>query len=172
MSFLETGPSGFPVLKLAVPTFAVKPTAIESDVTSTPLSDDVDRRRDAVREAAREFEPLSELDVRERLKGATNRALSEAEIGQFTRDVSVQVLDDLVDIMDQMLKGAKRKRRRVRVQAPRGYVRKALNDRSDQELSSLVNRLQARGWTTVQLQDHLARHLMAERVDRILPKIV
>jgi hypothetical protein len=179
VSYIEDGPNGFPVLRLAdpVPPAAKKdppkPKAEpEAAAPATSLELELARRRDAVREAAREFELLSEQDVRERLRGATSRPLSEAEVAQFAVDVATQVLDDLVDLMDQMLKGAKRKRRRVRIQAPRGYVRKALNDRTDQELASLVNRLQARGWTTAQLKDHLSRHLMDDRVDRILPRIV
>jgi len=161
-SYVEIGPGGWPMMrmpeKLAVPEEPPPIVAYEQS-----------RRRDAVREAAREFEPLSDQDVRERLRGLTNRPLTEAEVSQFTADVATQVLDDLVDVLDQQLRGRARRRRTVRLNAPRGYVRKAFHDRSDPELVELADRLRARGWTTAQVQDHYARHLKVDRVLRVAP---
>jgi hypothetical protein len=166
VSGVEIGPGGWPVLRM--PTRLAEPAREPEQAVATPLSSEVDRRRDAVREAAREFEPLSDQDVRERLKGVTNRPLTEAEVASFTADVAAQVLDDLVDALDQMLRGRKRRRRTVRIVVPRGYLRKALNDRTDAELSSLAGRLAARGWTREQIEDHLARHVAVDRVDRVI----
>jgi hypothetical protein len=168
-SRIEVGSDGFPVLRaperLADQARAAAPKPVQSQPTG--LSSEVDRRRDAVREAAREFEPLSDQDVRERLRGVTNRPLTEAEVASFAADVAAQVVDDLVDGLDQMLRGRKRRRRTVRVVMPRGYVRKALNDRTDAELQSVADRLVARGWTADQVKDHYARHLQADRVLRV-----
>jgi hypothetical protein len=106
---------------------------------------------DAVRAAAREFEQFSDQDIREFLKGRTNRELSESEIQAFLSDVRAQQLDDLVDVLDQNERGKLRSRRFVRVTAPRGYTRKTLNGLSDQELQSLVRRLRANGWNDKQV---------------------
>jgi hypothetical protein len=161
---------GFPVLRRATPVQLddADPPRPAVQAQPTPLSSEHDRRRDAVREAAREFEPLSDQDVRERLRGVTNRPLTEAEVASFAADVAAQVLDDLVDGLDQMLRGRMRRRRTVRLAMPRGYIRKALNDRTDPELSSIADRLVARGWTVQQVQDHYARHLQADRVERVV----
>jgi hypothetical protein len=106
---------------------------------------------DAVRAAAREFEQFSDQDIKEFLKGRTNRELSESEIQAFLADVRAQQLDDLVDVLDQNERGKLRSRRFVRVTAPRGYTRKTLNGLSDQELQSLVRRLRANGWNDKQV---------------------
>jgi hypothetical protein len=165
---IEIDQAGFPVMRSPErmsETSSPEPDTVQA--VPTQLSSEHDRRRDAVREAAREFEPLSDQDVRERLRGVTNRPLTEAEVAQFTADVSAQVLDDLVDALDQDLRGRKRRRRTVRLMMPRGYKRKALNDRTDDELSSIASRLVARGWTMDQVKAQYVAHLMAERVLRV-----
>lgn len=170
---IEIGPGGFPVMRLPdrlrdeALSDAAPPAPDTVQTVPTRLSSEADRRRDAVREAAREFEPLADQDIRERLKGVTNRPLTEAEVAQFTADVSAQVLDDLVDALDQDLRGRKRRRRTVRLMMPRGYKRKSLNDRTDDELSSIAGRLVARGWTMDQVKAQYVAHLMAERVLRV-----
>lgn len=148
--------SGYPVLRLEA-------SKTEPQVAPTPgvgtSASELARRRDAVREAAREFETLSDQDVRERLRGVTNRALSEVEVSQFTADVRQQQLDDLVDVVDQRTRGRRRGRRTVRLQAPRGYVRKTMNALSDVETKDLTARLLARGWTQVEVTDLALKHL-------------
>lgn len=113
------------------------------------------RRRDAIRDAAREFEELSEQDLRERLRHATTRPLSPAEIARFRDDVRAQVLDDLVDALDQSRRGKLRSRRTVRVVAPRGYVAKAKRGLSPEERDEVESRLRARGWADQDVADVL-----------------
>jgi hypothetical protein len=115
-------------------------------------SDELARRLDAVRVAAREFEQFGTQDIREWLKGKTTRDLSDGEIEAFMRDVRSQQLSDLVDILDQAQRGVMRNRRHVRVMAPRGYTRKTMNGLSDDELKQLVIRLRARGWSQQQVK--------------------
>jgi hypothetical protein len=105
------------------------------------------RRRDAVREAAREFEDLSDQDVRERLAGKTKRELTVDEVAQFRSEVRTQVLDDLVDMLDQSTRGRLRSRRTVRVVAPKGYRVKLIRGLSADEQDEVEDRLKARGWT-------------------------
>lgn len=140
---------GWPVF-LAVPPSTTAPTVETKVTTSTPTSVDPlewARRQDAVREAAREFEPLSSQDLQERLRGATSRPLTADEVSTFEQDVRSQVLDDLVDALDQNQRGRRRSRRTVRVVAPRGYVKKTMRSLSAAERSDLEARLRARGWT-------------------------
>lgn len=130
----------------------------EQTSTTTPISVNLleqARRRDAVRDAAREFEELSEQDLRERLRHATTRPLTAAEIAGFRNDVRAQVLDDLVDALDQNRRGKRRSRRTVRVVAPRGYIVKMKRGLSAEERDEVESRLRARGWTDQDVVDVL-----------------
>lgn len=109
------------------------------------------RRQDAVREAAREFEPLADQDVRERLRGVTSKSLSSAEVARFRVDARHQHVNDLVDVLDQAERGRLRARRTVRLSAPRGYVRRSLSNLAPHEAADVRSRLEARGWEPHQL---------------------
>lgn len=155
MTRLELDEAGYPVLledanqtASSVGTSAPEPTPV---VESLELA----RRRDAVREAAREFEDLSDQDIKERLKGVTSRELSDNEIAIFRENVRAQILDDLVDVLDQSTRGRLRTRRTVRVVAPKGYRRKALNGLSESERSEIKDRIRARGWSEIDISSAL-----------------
>jgi hypothetical protein len=138
---------GYPVL-LSDRKFTVEPP-FDDDFLVDPVADSLElaRRRDAVREAAREFEDLSDQDVRERLVGRTKRELTADEVAQFRSEVRAQVLDDLVDVLDQSTRGRLRSRRTVRVVAPKGYRVKIVRGLSADEQDEVDDRLKARGWT-------------------------
>lgn len=127
------------------------------------------RRHDAVREAAREFESYSAQDLTEWLKGKTKRDLSQAEIDSFLNDVREQQLSDLVDIVDHGSRGVLRGRRTVRIQAPKGYVKKTLKSLNDDELSALIDRLQSRGWDQQMIWSQLSKHLPESKLASIKP---
>jgi hypothetical protein len=129
-------------------------SAVKVDPATIPKSGPVSvdplewaRRQDAVREAAREFETLSNQDLQERLRNATSRPLNADEIKTFSSDVRAQVIDDLIDVLDQNRRGKLRGRRTVRVVAPRGYVKMTKRGLSDSEQADVEARLRARGWT-------------------------
>jgi len=153
---IELDERGFPVLLAdrlwdeSIP----NPIIIEHSVSSLELA----RRRDAVREAAREFEDLSDQDIRERLRGRTSRELIAGEVSQFRSDVRQQVIDDLVDALDHGRRGKLRKRRMVRVVAPKGYTRKVVNGLNEEERSDVEARLLARGWGEVDVREVLGIH--------------
>jgi len=132
-------------------------TVVETEPVTIPPGDllELARRRDAVRDAAREFEELSEQDLRERLRHATTRPLTPAEVSQFRGDVRAQVLDDLVDALDQNRRGRLRVRRTVRVVAPRGYLAKMKKGLSEVERDEVEDRLRARGWSDQDVADVL-----------------
>jgi hypothetical protein len=133
-----------------------RPAVPEAPAAIEPL--EWARRSDAIREAAREFEALSDQDIRERLKGTTSRPLTIDEIVTFRQDVQDQVLDDLVDVLDQNRRGSLRRRRRVRVTAPRGYVKMTVRGLSDTDLTDVEARLRARGWTDHDVSSGLMVH--------------
>lgn len=117
------------------------------------------RRQDAVREAAREFEDLTAQDLRERLRGATSKPLSDQDLEQFRVDVRAAALDDLVDVLDQTVRGKLRGRRTVRIHAPRGYVVRIVKTLSKIEADEVDSRLRSRGWTDKQVQESFTSRL-------------
>lgn len=148
---------GFPVL-LAEPAPALElaPKAVVPSTRPATI-DHVEwaRRQDAVRDAAREFEELTEQDLKERLRGVTSKPLEDGDLAQFRADVRAAVLDDLVDVFDHRTRGKLRGRRTVRVVVPNGYFKKALRSLNVAEANQLEGRLSARGWTDRQVKDDL-----------------
>lgn len=162
---------GFPVLMAELPTPKSGEGTTPAQDRQRPSTDEAARRRDAVREAAREFEKLTPQDMRERLKGATSRPLAMDEIAAFTADVRAAQLDDMVDVLDQVTRGRLRGRRTVKLTAPRGYVKKTLNDMTDDELVELAARLRARGWDDDMVAHGLGRRLSAKRLDTLAARL-
>lgn len=158
MPELARDAAGFPVLLSDA-----KP-APQTEAAPQPGVAELARRRDAVREAARELDPLKPQDVKERLRGVTSRQLTDGEIEAFTKDVRVQRVDDLVDALDQRHRGSNRGRRTVRIQVPRGHVKRAVNALDDGELGDVTQRLRARGWSEEDVKSGLGGHLTQARV--------
>lgn len=134
-------------------------------------ADELDRRFDAVREAAREFEQFDVGDAEDFLKGKTNRTLTAVELQQFVLDVQDQRLNDIVDVLDQNLKRGlgknRRARRFVRVQAPRGFTRKTLVGFEDQSIQKVADRLRAKGWTDDELRKGLVNRFSGDRRNKL-----
>jgi hypothetical protein len=160
MTELVVDDSGWPVLLDTAPAAADSTAEVQAPggLPAPPSGVDPgewDRRADAVRDAAREFENFGAQDAKEWVKGRTQRELGPVELGQFVMDVRQQVIADLSDILDQTEQGKLRSRRTVRVVAPRGYVRKTIKSLTPEETSALRTRLLARGWTVKQLDARL-----------------
>lgn len=113
---------------------------------ATVKHDEWARRQDAVRDAAREFEDLTEQDLRERLKGVTTKPLEEGDLSQFRVDVRAKAMDDYVDALDQRQRGILRGRRTVRVVMPKGYMTKFQRTLTQPEADQITARLKARQW--------------------------
>jgi len=110
-------------------------------------SKELHRMLAAVRDAAREFDNPSEGDLREFLKGRAAHP-DKVDIQNFMEQVKQQRLVDLADMLDQQFRATgpmQRGRRKVRVSAPKGYVRKALNNLTPDDVSHLGHLLIARG---------------------------
>lgn len=129
------------------------------------------RRHDRIRDMAREFDGASEADVREYLKGVAKRDLTDDEIALIHLEVTNQRIGDLVDILDEQLRtkieGMKRGRRRVRVQAPRGYTKKALKELTDEQAAEVLHRLENRGHSADALNDLVAKRFHESRHEAI-----
>lgn len=157
MTHIDLDERGFPVMlatEVAVTPAAPKPTPPSTRPAAVDHAEWA-RRQDAVRDAAREFDDLTEQDLKERLRGVTSKPLEDGDLAQFRVDVRAAVLDDLTDILDHRVQGKLRGRRTVRVQAPRGYMKKALRSLDANEANQLEGRLRARGWTDKQIKDDL-----------------
>ena len=130
------------------------------------------RQMDAVRDIAREMDELAQGDIAELLAGRLTRPLEQEEITAFLTKVRQQRIDDLVDMLDwqfrNLIENVKRGRRRVRLTAPRGWIRKTFNAMSDDEVLSVINRLEARGHKREDLQRSiLGRIKKQDRVEKI-----
>lgn len=127
---------------------------------SIPVPANVDplefaRLRDAVRDAARDFEDFDEGDAKEFIT-ARARDPSVVDLQQFVQMVRNQHLDDIVDILDaQMRKSGSLPtgRRKVRVLAPRGYVKRVIAGLSNEELAQVMHRLEGRGHDQADVDD-------------------
>lgn len=105
------------------------------------------RMLDAVRDAAREFDNPDEGDLREFIAGRANSP-DQVDLQNFMRLVIEQRKNDLVDVLDQLMRKSgplRLGRRKVRVSAPKGFVRKTLNSLQPSDLANIMHRLQARG---------------------------
>lgn len=164
MTNISLDSSGFPLLLDEKPKEKEEPATPPPPAPSTRPSSiqhsEWARRQDVVRDAAREFEELTEQDLKERLRGLTSKPFTSADLAQFRVDVRHQVLDDLVDVLDQQERGRLRGRRTVRLAAPRGYVRKTAGALTALESRNVRERLQARGWDKEQI----------EALDKKMPK--
>lgn len=130
-----------------------------------------DRRLDVVRDAAREFEQFSEGDAKEFLNGRVND-LTKVDVNAFVAEVREQSIDDLIDILDHQLRskvdGAGRARRFVRVQAPRGYVKKIFGSLTDDEIIKVATRLSNKGWGVDDLVEQvIGRVIKKDRKDEL-----
>lgn len=105
------------------------------------------RMFDAVREAAREFDNPQEGDIRDFIKGRAN-APDQVDIQQFLQQVVEQRKNDLVDLLDQSMRSSgplSRGRRKVRLSAPRGYMRRLVGSLDEDQLAEVMHRLEAMG---------------------------
>lgn len=112
------------------------------------------RMLDAVRDAAREFDGFDEGDIKEFIDGRANSP-DVVDIRQFMEMVTEQRKSDLVDMLDQILRvsgSLRRGRRKVRVSAPKGFIRKSLNSLDADDLANVMHRLEARGHTTEEVE--------------------
>lgn len=111
--------------------------------------DEWQRRQNAVKSLAREYDEVDQGDIREFLKGRTSRDLTEEEIGQLHHDIRSHRVSDITDVLDSQLRSTvdqmKRARRTVRVSAPKGWLKRAFNNLDQKGVEQVVAHLASRG---------------------------
>jgi hypothetical protein len=115
------------------------------------------RYHDAVREAARSFDHPQEGDIHHFLN-ARARNPELVDVPAFSEAVGRQRQADLVDVLDHHLRrdgSLPRGSRMVRVQAPKGYLRRALRQSSPEDLAHLRHRLTSIGHK----QEHVDKYI-------------
>lgn len=165
MPKLDIDPSGLPVLLADDPKdnpFILKhrrrdlPEIITPDATSGPA--EWGRYHDAVREAARSFDNPQEGDIHHFLQ-ARARTPERVDVPAFHEAVKRQRMADLVDIVDHHMRrdgSLPRGARMVRVQAPRGYMRRALRNSTPEELAHIKHRLVSVGHDEGKVSEYLS----------------
>lgn len=114
-----------------------------------PNVDPIEFKRmiDAIRDAAREFDAPDVGDIKEFLAGRA-KAPDKVDVQQFLTLVQEQRKSDAVDILDQQIRSSgvlPLGRRKVRVSAPRGYVRRLIGSMDGDMLGEIMHRLEAKG---------------------------
>lgn len=104
--------------------------------------------RDLVIDAAREIGITDPNSLLSFIKGRTARPPSESELNQILAEVQKARISELVDWVDAQMSGRGRKRSssRATISAPRIWVRRAFEQATDQDVTDIVNRLEAKGW--------------------------
>jgi hypothetical protein len=125
------------------------------DPPNTTDSAGYHRMLDAVRAAAREFDDPSQADIADFIKArATNP--DQVDIAQFFQMVVDQRRADLVDLLDHQLRSngpLASGRRKVRLAAPRGYMKRLLGSMKPEDLSFVMHRLEALGHPSAKVEE-------------------
>jgi hypothetical protein len=132
-------------------------------MTAPPAQvDSVQRRRDAVIDAARTLDDLSPTGVatfvRKRWSGT--KVLTDADIQAFSNDALAQRLQDITDSLDYRVRKAVYGRggaKVVKIEFPRGLARSTLRGLDNNQIATVLTRLRARGWSSDQLRRHIVR---------------
>lgn len=152
--------TGFPVLLAEPRRHEIPrenlPEIITPDGTSGPA--EWGRYHDAVREASRSFDNPQEGDIRHFLH-ARARHPDRVDAPAFHEAVRRHRMADLVDIIDHHMRregSLPRGSRHIRVQAPKGYLRRALKQSSPEEVAHLRHRLTSIGHDHSKVSDFLS----------------
>lgn len=164
VSYIFRDEHGMPVLFTAQKKEAPNenlPDLITPDSTSGPA--EWGRYHDAVREASRSFDNPDVGDIHHFLN-ARARHPEKVDAPAFHEAVKRQRMADLVDMTDHHMRrdgSLPRGHRHVRVQAPKGYLRRALRQSSPEDVAHLRHRLGAIG--------HSSEHVDKYLSDRVAP---
>lgn len=155
--------------------FAVRPQEVSTDdlpdlVTpdSTSGPAEYGRYHDAVREAARSLDAPQEGDIQHFLK-ARAKTPDKVDVPAFHEAVKRQRMADLVDVVDHhMRRGGSLPRgaQMVRVQAPKGYIKRALRKSPPEDIAHLRHRLGAIGHSSENVDKYLSDRVTPDMWDQ------
>ena len=129
---------------------AKRAAPVQTPAQADPL--EYARMIDAARDAARSFEDFTEEDIREFIQGRANSP-DQVDIAAFIKIIEEQRKADIVDLLDQNMRLGKRK---VRVTASRGYIRKLLGKAGSDGIAEIMSRLEAMGHDRDKIDDFFA----------------
>jgi len=131
---------------VVVDTPAKESKSQEGDVSPAARTEKM-RMMDAVREAAREYDTPTEGDIREFVAGRAKDP-SKVDVQNFLDMTLEHRQNDLIDLLDNHLRTQgplKRGRRKLRVSAPRGYLRRLLRSMDSDSIAQVSLRLKSMG---------------------------
>ena len=118
--------------------------------------------RDAVRDAARQNEGMSPEDLEVFLRKRV-RDFDKVDFQAFASQVREQRLEDLADILaDQTQARIRGGKAKIKVTAPRGYVKRVFTGLSDDEVVGLALRMSRRGFSDEQLRANVISRISDE----------
>lgn len=108
------------------------------------------KRNDIVRQAARQLAELNPTAAANFLKSHPNVAADQVNLDMFLRDVRDQRIQDLVDIMHSQTNGGA-----IRVTAAGRVTKRIFNQLDGSEMVQVAKRLEGLGWTPEVIQKDL-----------------
>lgn len=145
--------------------------AKEGDSSATSKTEQM-RMMDAVREAAREYDTPTEGDIREFIKGRAKDP-SKVDIEKFVELTMEQRQDDLIDLLDNLLRSQgplKRGRRKLRVSAPRGYLRRLMRSMDTDSIAQVSLRLQSMGHSEEEITSFFTKKFGEEKMAEVISR--
>jgi hypothetical protein len=130
------------------------------------------RMMDAVREAAREYDTPSEADIKEFVAGRAKDA-SKVDTQKFLDLTLEQRQNDLIDLLDNHLRSQgplKRGRRKLRVSAPRGYLRRLLRSMDSDSIAQVSLRLRSIGHSDEEIDGFFQKKFGEEVMSQVASK--
>ena len=145
-----------------------RPGTVQANLP-TAQAEELARYFDAVRDAAREMDDWGEGDIAEFLRGRA-KDMNQVDLEQFVLRVRRQRLDDIADILDTSLRRDGRLvsvRRRIKLQAPKGWLKRSMNNLQTEEVAEVARRLVARGHDTEDVVASFTTRVSEERAQAV-----
>lgn len=97
----------------------------------------------------------------------------QQDIDSFARDAQIQRFNDIVDTLDARMRRLVQGQsdRVVKVEAPRGWVRRTMRGMDDTEVVRVLQRLRERGWSARHIQQHVVKPFDDERKRMVVPQV-
>jgi hypothetical protein len=122
-----------------------------------------DSLRDSLLYAARNLN-LDEENIIKSIEEKVGRELSETEISQLNEEIDKQRLEDLIQYLNVNLDRKLREGTKtgiVRIQTPRGYIRRTFSNLDAANTEKVFTRLRAMGWGEDVIEEQIASSLPA-----------
>lgn len=168
-------------LRLADAPVAEAPASADAPIESSPSKEEIAakasktehmRMMDAVRDAAREYDTPTEADIREFIAGRAKDP-SKVDIAKFLEMTLDQREADLIDLLDNHLRQhgpLKRGRRKLRISAPRGYLRRLMGTMDSDSIAQVSLRLQSLGHGEEEINSLFSKKYDAATMEEVAAK--